>query len=146
MHTHIEIKLDIDHSAILPFSKGFSPFVGVLIRLRKMMIHTQAKLQLYKSAILPNVTYYHSVWHFCKTSDAKKLERVQERAVRAVYDHNRTAEYEELLTQGKLPSLVNRRLQDMIYKYNVHNITRLILCTRLKIYLAPEHLQAIQDL
>ena len=66
--------------------------VGVLVRLRKM-IPRQAKLQLYKAAILPNLTYCHTVWHFCKASDARKLERVQERALCAVYD-NKMAEYE----------------------------------------------------
>ena len=62
--------------------------VSVLVRLRKM-ITSQDKHQLYKSAILPNLTYCHTVWYFCKASDARKLERVQERALRAVYD-NRT--------------------------------------------------------
>jgi len=50
--------------------------VGVLVRLGKM-IPTKAKLQLYKLAILPNLTYCHTVWHFCKTSHGRKLERVQ---------------------------------------------------------------------
>ena len=58
--------------------------VGVLVRLRNM-IPREAKLQLYKSAILPNLTYCHIVWHSCKASDARKLERVQERALRVVY-------------------------------------------------------------
>ena len=59
--------------------------VGVLVRLRNM-IPREAKLQSYKSAILPfiTLTYCHIVWHFCKASDARKLERVQERALRAV--------------------------------------------------------------
>ena len=96
--------------------------VSVLVQLRKM-IPTQAKLQLYKSEILPNLT----VWHFCKASDARKLERVQEWALRAVYD-NRTAKYEELLSQAKLPSLVNRCLQDI-----------LILMYKVKNSLVPEH-------
>ena len=55
---------------------------------------------------------------------------MQERALRAVYDNN-TAEYEELLSQAKLPSLVNRRLQDiLILMYKVNS-------------LAPEHNCAI---
>ena len=59
--------------------KKASKKVGVLVRLR-IMIPREAKLQLYKSAILPNLTYCHLVWHFCKASDARKLERVQKRA------------------------------------------------------------------
>ena len=91
--------------------KKASKKAGVLLRLRNM-IPTEAKLQLYKSAILPNLTYCHIVWHHCKASDARKLERVQERALRAVYN-NKTATYEELLSKARLPSLANRRLQDI---------------------------------
>ena len=90
--------------------KKASKKVGVLVRLRNM-IPREAKLQLYKSAILPNLTYCHIVWHFCKACDARKLERVQERALRAVYN-DRNATHEELLGKGRLSSLENRRLQD----------------------------------
>ena len=50
-----------------------------------------------------------------------KLERVQERALRAIYcDSNST--YLELLQRAKLPTLYNRRLQDIaILKYKVKN-------------------------
>ena len=67
------------------------------------------------------------MWHFCKASDARKLERVQERALRAVYN-DRNATYEELLKKGRLSSLENRRLQDI-----------LILMYKVKNSLAPEH-------
>ena len=92
------------------------------------MIPREAKLQLYKSAILPNLTYCRIVWHFCKASDTRKLERVQERALRAVYN-DRNATYEELLEKGRLSSLENRRLQDI-----------LILMYKVKNSLAPEHI------
>ena len=67
------------------------------------------------------------MWRFCKASDARKLERVQERALRAVYN-DRNATYEELLEKGKLSSLENRRFQDI-----------LILMYKVKYALAPEH-------
>lgn len=67
------------------------------------------------------------VWHFCKASDARKLERVQERALRAVYN-DRNAMYEELLEKERLCSLENRQLQDI-----------LILMYKVKNSLAPEH-------
>ena len=108
------------------YAKKASKKVGVLVRLRNM-IPREAKLQLYKSAILPNLTYCHIVRHFCKASDARKLERVQERALRAVYN-DRNATYEELLEKGRLSSLENRRLQDI-----------LILMYKVKNSLAPEH-------
>lgn len=94
--------------------------VGVLMRLRNL-IPCKSKLLLYKTIILPNLTYCHLVWHFCKASDRRKLERIQERALRAVYKSNKTS-YENLLKQANLPSLYNRRLQDIaITMYKVKN-------------------------
>jgi len=89
---------------------------------------TCVQVELYKAAILPNLTYCHTVWHFCKASDTIKLERVQERALRAVYN-SKMADYDELLSKAKLPSLVNRRLQDI-----------LILMYKVKNLLAPKHI------
>lgn len=98
--------------------KRSSQRVGVLMRLRNL-IPTRAKLQLYKSAILPYLTYCHTVWHFCRQSDARKLERVQERALRAVYCDSHST-YQQLLVKAELTTLVNRRLQDIaIIMYKV---------------------------
>ena len=44
--------------------------VGVLMRLRNL-IPCQAKLILYKTAIMPHLTYCHLVWNFCKSSDGR---------------------------------------------------------------------------
>ena len=49
---------------IKDISKRVSQKVGVLLRLRNL-IPCSAKLQLYKSAILPHLTYCDTVWHFC---------------------------------------------------------------------------------
>jgi len=96
--------------------------VGVLTRLRNL-VPKNALLQLYKSAVLPNLTYCHTVWHFCKAIDTRKLERVQERALRAVFN-NKMVAYEQLLKWADIPSLENRRLQDILIlmykvKYNL---------------------------
>ena len=55
--------------------KETSCSVGVLLRLRNI-IPWSAKLQLYKSNILPHLTYCDVVWRFCKSSDKKKTERI----------------------------------------------------------------------
>ena len=55
---------------------------------------------------------------FCKNSDYRKLERLQERALRTIY-RSHSESYEELLGRAKLPTLYNRRLQDtavLMYK------------------------------
>ena len=58
--------------------------VGVIMRLRNI-IPISTKLKLFKAAILPHLTYSHLVWHFCRESDNRKLERIQKRALRAIY-------------------------------------------------------------
>ena len=91
--------------------KKTSKLIGVLMRLRKL-IPTEAKLQIYKTAILPYLTYCSLAWHFCKATD-KKLERVNERGLRAVYC-NWKLPYEDLLKRAKMNSLYQKRLQDIV--------------------------------
>ena len=62
--------------------KKVSKKVGILMRLRNL-IPCSSKLTIYKSSILPYLTYCQLVWHFSKVSDSKKIERLQERALRA---------------------------------------------------------------
>ena len=64
--------------------KKASQRIGVIMRLRNL-IPTEAKINLFKAAILPHLTYCHLVWHFCRASDTRRLERVQERGLRAVF-------------------------------------------------------------
>ena len=91
--------------------KNASRKVGVLMRLRNMLT-TSAKRKIFISFILPQITYCHTVWLYCRASDSRKMERVQERALRAVYCDTRSS-YEELLRKAKLLSLACRRLQDI---------------------------------
>ena len=80
------------------------------MRLRNL-IPMKSKLVLFKSAVLPYLTYSHLL-HFCKSSDTRKLEKLQERGLRAVFrDYN--TNYEQLLKRADLPTLFNRRLQDV---------------------------------
>ena len=50
------------------------------MRLRNL-IPCSAKLTI-MSSILPYLIYYQLVWHFCKASDSRKIERLQEHAER----------------------------------------------------------------
>ena len=106
----------------------------MLIRLRNL-IPTDAKLQLFKVAILPYRAYCHLIWHFCKSVDSRRLERVQERGLRAVYKDKHST-YERLLQKAKLPTLLNRRLQDkciLMYKVK-HNLSPLNICNIFQIH------------
>ena len=57
--------------------------IGVLIRL-KHLLPARAKLQLFKPAILPHLTYCGTAWHFCRASNRPKVERLQDIALRIV--------------------------------------------------------------
>ena len=110
--------------------KRSSEKVGEILRLRNL-IPSRAKLELYKSSILAQLTYCHRVWDFCKASDKRQLERVQERALRAIFN-SKSDSYEELLLKAKLPSLYNRRLQDII-----------ILMCKVKKSISPDYVNII---
>ena len=93
------------------------------MRLRNL-IPTLAKLHIAKFAIIPHLTYCQTVWHFCRASDTRKLERIQQRGLRSVCWDN-VSSYEELLHRASLPTLYTRRLQDiaiMMFKVK-HGLT-----------------------
>ena len=70
---------------------------------------------------MPHLTYCHLVWHFCTASDSHKLEHLQERALRLVYNTT-TESYDALQERAKLTTLQNRRLQDiLIFLFKVKN-------------------------
>ena len=72
-----------DH--IKTITKKTSQRIGVLIRL-KNLIPTATKLQLYKAAILPHQAHCHFSQHFCRESDRRKLEHIQDRGLRAIFN------------------------------------------------------------
>ena len=92
--------------------------ISVLMRRLRNLIPTVAKLQLYKWAILPHFTYCRLLWHFCRSSDSRRLERLQKQGLRAVFRDTRLND-QQLIHKANLPNLCNRRFQDiciLIYK------------------------------
>ena len=60
--------------------------------------------------ILSNFNFCPLSWHFCSEANTNKIEKIQERALRFIYnDYNST--YESLLIVSKLPTLKVRRLR-----------------------------------
>ena len=49
------------------------------------VISCKTKLQLHLTALLPHPTYCQSVWYFCKQHKRRKLQRLQEHALRAIH-------------------------------------------------------------
>ena len=68
------------------------------------------KLTIYHSFIMSNFNYCPLVWHFCGETNTKKIEKIQERAPRFIYNEY-TSSYEDPLCKSKLPSLKVRRLR-----------------------------------
>jgi hypothetical protein len=59
------------------------------------------RLTAYYSFILSNFNYCPVTWHYCSEHNSLKMEKIQERALRFIYNSS----YENLLEKSKLPSL-----------------------------------------
>ena len=85
--------------------------LNVLKRIGKYLTRL-GKLTIYHSFIVSNFNYCPLSWHFCGEGNLIKLEKIQERALRFVYDDH-TSSYEILIQRSKLPELHVRRLRTM---------------------------------
>ena len=68
--------------------------------------------------------YHPLVWHFCGEVNTKKVEKIQERALRFIYeDYSASYKmYDELLSKSKLSTLKVRRMRSLaIEVYKVVN-------------------------
>ena len=61
---------------------------------------------------MPHFTYSSLISHFCKASDGRNLERINERGLQTVYNDWSTL-YDDLLSRAKTTKLYNRKLQDI---------------------------------
>ena len=121
-----EIKLlgvDIDY--LLNFNTHISNIcrkasrqLNVLKRIGKHLCKL-GKLTIYHSFIMSNLNYCPLAWHFCSEQNTKKLEKIQERALRFIYD-DYCSNYDELLSKSSLPTLKLRRMRAMaIQVFNI---------------------------
>ena len=104
----IDFKLSFDLH-ISNVCKKASRQLNVLKRIGRNLCRL-GKLNIYYSFIMSNFNYCPLVWHFCGEVNTKKIEKIQERALRFIYqDYN--SSYDTLLDKSKLPSLKVRRLR-----------------------------------
>ena len=85
--------------------------INILKRLGKYLTKLN-KLTIFHTFIVSNFNYCPLSWHFCSERNTKKLEKLQERALRFVYDDH-TSTYDDLLDRAKIPSLKLRRIKTM---------------------------------
>jgi hypothetical protein len=126
-----------------------------VIKRHKRLIDTNSKVKLYNAYFLPQLNYCSIVWNFRGQRNSVKLDKLNERSLRFVYnDFNSTYEQRQ-------PSLHNRRIHDMlalVYKsflelkppkmVYIHSVTMLvsfgiIWLTLLELPLAPKHLSQL---
>ena len=82
------------------------------------VLTVQGTLTIYKSFMMSNFNYCPLIWHFCSQASTNKLEKIQERALRFIYnDHSST--YTELLKSSGTVNIHIKRTKDIacaVYK------------------------------
>ena len=94
----------------------------------KIRCHFVVNLQRYDTIstifhtfILSNFNYCPLAWHFCSESNSKTLEKIQERALRFVYDDFKST-YRELLNKANIPFLhIKRKTKMAVETFRILN-------------------------
>ena len=82
-----------------------------MIRFRNLICNcTATKLKLYSAFILHHLQYCSTVWHFCNARNCDKLESLNKRALRIVFN-DKVSSYQQLLHKSEGSTLYNRRIQ-----------------------------------
>ncbi len=88
------------------------------IKLLQCNLDKESRLAIYRSYILSNFNYCSLVWHFCGIHNSRNMEKIQERALRFVYEDYEST-YDILITKkGKPWYIIHRSLE----KYGHWNI------------------------
>ncbi len=69
-------------------------------------------MAIYRSYIILNFNYCPLVWHFCGIQNSRDMEKIQERALRFVYEDYQST-YDILLKKGNHDMLYIGRLRNM---------------------------------
>ena len=94
--------------------------INALKRLSKFLT---LESRIFRSFIMSNFNYCSLVWHACGAKNTRKLEKLQERALRFVY-LDKVSSYDDLLTKANLTTLHLGRLKMLateVYK-SVHKL------------------------
>ena len=105
------------HSHVSHICKQASKQISVLRRFSSILSEKE-KLQIFNTFILSNFNYCPLAWHLYGPAHTTKMEKIQERALRFVYNEP-TLSYAELLSRAKKPSLYLHRLRKLsieVYK------------------------------
>ena len=79
----------------------------------KNIITSNVMLRLYKAFILPHFQYCSLIWHFSGTRNCDKLESLNKRILRFIFNDSLSS-YDELLKKAKIASLYAGRLHKIL--------------------------------
>ena len=83
--------------------------LNVLQRISKFL-NLECRLLAYKSFIRSNFNYCPVIWHYCSKTNTEKLEKLQFRALKIVFNDYKSC-YEDLLSKAKVPTLYQSRIR-----------------------------------
>ena len=106
----VDSKLNFD-SHIQNLCLKISRQINVLSRIAKYLT-LEGRKTIYYSFIMSNFGFCPIIWHFCSTTNTKKLERLNYRALKFVYQ-DFTSNYEDLLREKHHSSLSLQRLRQI---------------------------------
>ena len=106
----IDEKLNFsEHVSVL--CKKAARQLNALSRISKY-IHASSRKIIYESFIMSNFTYCAVVWHFCGKVNNGKIEKINERALRIIYN-DYTSTYKELLDLSHSDTVLLARLKNL---------------------------------
>ena len=73
----------------------------------------EARMTIFRTFIASNLEYCKSIWHFCSKADTRKIEKIQERGLRIVFQDTSSG-YEYLLDKSGLKTQEESRLQSIL--------------------------------
>jgi len=107
----VDNNLSFDHHISL-LSQKAAKQVNAFGRISKNL-STECKMNVMNAFILSNFSYCALVYHFCSVKNQRKLEKLQERALRIVFN-DYLCEYSQLLDRAKMDSLYVKRCKKIM--------------------------------
>ncbi len=101
-----KLKFDIHINSLC---KKAARQINVLTRF-KGIFHMREKEQIHNTFILANFNYCPIVWHFCSKTSTRKIEKVQERALRFLHN-DKISPYQLLLEKSSMTTLHIKRIK-----------------------------------
>ena len=96
---------------------NFAKPLNVLRRLSSLL-DQESRMAIFRAFIVSNFNYCPLVWHFCGKTNTSKIEKLQERALRFVFN-NFTSSYDNMLEKAELTTLTLSRIKTLaleVYK------------------------------